>query len=122
MRRFAREREIPSWRQRIFETSGTPEGQKTAFGLLAPGGILSVIGYTPKDIELRLSNLTALDASIRGNWGCIPQHYPAALDFVLSGKVKVTPFIERRSLQTINEAFRDVRDGKVEGKVLLIPD
>jgi 6-hydroxycyclohex-1-ene-1-carbonyl-CoA dehydrogenase len=79
-------------------------------------------GYTPKNIELRLSNLTALDAGIQGNWGCIPQHYPAALDLVLSGKVAVAPLIERRPLQTINETFRDLRDGKVSGKVLLVPD
>ncbi len=99
VRRFARERGIPSWRQRIFETSGTPEGQETAFGLLAPGGILTVIGYTPKDTELRLSNLTALDAGIQGNWGCIPQHYPAAIDLVLSGKVAGTrPFVEPADL------------------------
>jgi 6-hydroxycyclohex-1-ene-1-carbonyl-CoA dehydrogenase len=122
VRRFARQREIPSWRQRIFETSGTPEGQKTAFRLLAPGGVVSLIGYTPEEVKLRLSNLTALDATVQGNWGCVPEHYPAALDLVLSGKVAVKPFIERRQLQSINEAFRDVREGLVRGKVLLIPE
>ncbi|HXH27933.1 MAG TPA: 6-hydroxycyclohex-1-ene-1-carbonyl-CoA dehydrogenase [Candidatus Polarisedimenticolia bacterium] len=73
---FARRHDIPTWRQRIFETSGTPQGQATAFGLLGPGGYLSVVGFTPRKIEVRLSNLMALDATTRGNWGCLPSTIP----------------------------------------------
>src|SRR5207245_6756009 len=63
---------------KIFETSGTTAGQTTAFGLLDHGGYLAVVGYSPKAVDIRLSNLMAFDATAGGNWGCPPEQYPAA--------------------------------------------
>ena len=122
VRAFAKEHDVPSWRHRIFETSGTPAGQTTAFGLLGHGAFLSVVGFTPARVELRLSNLMAFDATAQGNWGCMPEHYPAVLDLVLSGKVAVEPFVERRPLDTINETFADIQAHRVSGRVILIPE
>jgi 6-hydroxycyclohex-1-ene-1-carbonyl-CoA dehydrogenase len=122
LRTFATEREVPTWRRRIFETSGTPTGQTTAFGLLEPGGYLSVVGFTPERVELRLSNLMAYDATVQGNWGCLPEHYPPALDLVLSGRVRLAPFVEQRPLSTINDTFEDVRQHRVARRVVLVPE
>jgi 6-hydroxycyclohex-1-ene-1-carbonyl-CoA dehydrogenase len=119
---FAKERDIPTWRQRVFETSGTPAGQATAFSLLGPGGFLSVVGYTSKTVELRLSNLMAFDATAQGNWGCVPEHYPAVVDLVLSGKVALEPFIERRPLATINDTFEDLHLRRTSRRVVLVPE
>jgi 6-hydroxycyclohex-1-ene-1-carbonyl-CoA dehydrogenase len=119
---FAERLGVPSWRRRVFETSGTPRGQTSAFGLLGPGGHLSVVGYTPRRIEIRLSNLMALDATARGNWGCLPEHYPAVLDLVLSGKVAIEPFVETRPLSAINATFADVREGRTTRRVILRPE
>jgi 6-hydroxycyclohex-1-ene-1-carbonyl-CoA dehydrogenase len=119
---FAAAREVPSWRQRVFETSGTAAGQTTAFGLLARGGLLAVVGYTPAKVELRLSNLMALDATARGNWGCLPEHYPAILDLVLAGQVRLEPFVEKRPLSTINETFAAVHAREVARRVILTPE
>jgi len=121
-RGFATEREIPSWRHRIFETSGTPEGQALAFGLLGAGSYLSVTGYTPRKVEVRLSNLMGLDATAQGNWGCLPEHYPAVLDLVLSGKVALAPFVERRPLASINESFADLHARRISKRVILVPE
>ena len=122
VRAFADERGVPSWRQKIFETSGTTAGQSTAFRLLGPGGYLGIVGFTPESVELRLSNLMAFDAVAQGNWGCLPEHYPAVLDLVLSGKVHITPFIERRPMTTINETFDALRAHEVRGRPVLIPE
>jgi len=119
---FAKEHSVPSWRQRIFETSGTPAGQTTAFGLVGHGAHLSVVGFTPAKVEIRLSNLMAFDATARGNWGCLPEHYPAVLDLVLAGKVQVLPFVERRPLSAINDTFADLHAHKVSRRVILIPE
>jgi 6-hydroxycyclohex-1-ene-1-carbonyl-CoA dehydrogenase len=119
---FADSREIPTWRQKIFETSGTPEGQSTAFGLIGPGGHLSVVGYTAHKIELRLSNLMAMDAAVQGNWGCLPEHYPAVVDLILSGRVALEPFIERRPLASINETFSEVHRRRSSRRVVLVPE
>jgi 6-hydroxycyclohex-1-ene-1-carbonyl-CoA dehydrogenase len=122
VRGFAKERAIPSWRHKIFETSGHPGGQTTAFGLVGSGSYLSVVGFTPAKVELRLSNLMAFDATAQGNWGCLPEYYPAVLDLVLAGKVAIAPFVETRPLRNINETFKDVHEGKVSGRVILVPE
>jgi 6-hydroxycyclohex-1-ene-1-carbonyl-CoA dehydrogenase len=120
-RAFGKERDVPTWRRFLFETSGHPAGQSTAFGLLEHGSYLSVVGYTPKKVELRLSNLMALDARAEGNWGCLPELYPPVLDLVLQRKIALQPFIETRSLATINETFQAVQAHEVDRRVILVP-
>lgn len=122
IRKFAAEREIPSWKQKIFETSGTTTGQATAFGLIGHGSYLSVVGFTSKKLELRLSNLMAFDATVQGNWGCPPEHYPAIVDLVLSDRVKLKPFIEYRSMSTINQTFEDLHERRVSRRIILLPE
>jgi len=119
---FAAEHDIPTWRWRIFETSGSPAGQSTAFGLMGKGSFLAVVGYTPKKVELRLSNLMALDATARGNWGCLPEHYPAIVELVLAGRIQLLPFVEQRPLSSINETFAAVHEHEVARRVILIPE
>ena len=122
IREFADARGTPSWRTKIFEASGHPSGQALAFGLLGPGGVLMVVGYTAKPVEVRLSNLMAFDAEAHGNWGCLPEHYPAIVELVLSGRIALDPFIERRPLETINEVFVELHGGGVRRRIVLIPE
>jgi len=106
---------------KIFETSGSKAGQVTAFGLLDHGAYLAVVGFTPQPAELRLSNLMAFDATARGNWGCPPDQYPAALQFVLDGKVALAPFIEMHSLEEAPEILEAVHRHAVDRRVILQP-
>jgi 6-hydroxycyclohex-1-ene-1-carbonyl-CoA dehydrogenase len=106
---------------KVFETSGTTAGQTTAFNLLDHGGYLAVVGYTPKKVELRLSNLMAFDATARGNWGCPPEHYPAALALVLEGKVQLGPFIEKHPLEKTPDVFQAVTEHRIKRRVVLVP-
>jgi 6-hydroxycyclohex-1-ene-1-carbonyl-CoA dehydrogenase len=122
IRAFADARGTPSWRTRIFEASGDPAGQALAFGLLGPGGFLMVVGYTARPVEVRLSNLMAFDAIAQGNWGCLPEHYPAIVELVLSGRIAVEPFIERRPLDAINDVFGELHRGGVRRRIVLIPE
>jgi 6-hydroxycyclohex-1-ene-1-carbonyl-CoA dehydrogenase len=119
---LAKEHGIPTYRHKIFETSGTDAGQATAFGLVGHGGYLSVVGFTPKKIEIRLSNLMAFDATAEGVWGCLPEHYPALVDLVLAGKVVLGPFIEYRPMATINQVFEDLHAGRISRRVILTPE
>jgi 6-hydroxycyclohex-1-ene-1-carbonyl-CoA dehydrogenase len=122
VRQFADARGVPTWRTKIFEASGQPAGQALAFGLLAHGSLLSVVGYTPKTVEVRLSNLMAFDAVAQGNWGCLPEHYPAAVALALSGRIALEPFIERRPLASINEVFAALHQAPVPNRIVLIPE
>ncbi len=121
VRSFAKQSGRTAIGLKIFETSGTPAGQQAAFSLLDFGGYLGVVGFTPRKVELRLSNLMALDATARGNWGCPPDQYPAALDMILQGKVAVSPYVEVHALDEAPAVFDAVARHAISGRVILKP-
>ncbi len=106
---------------KIFETSGTAAGQKTAFGLLTFGASLAVVGFTMETVDIRLSNLMAFHATARGNWGCQPKYYQPVLDLVLAGKVKIGPFVKTFPLSEINAVFEMVHARKIQQRPILLP-
>ncbi len=118
---FAKQNGLPSTEWFIFECSGTAPGQLTAFGLLVHGATLSVVGFTMDKVEIRLSNLMAFDARAIGNWGCPPELYPAALDLVLDGKVRIKPFVEPHPLDDINRVFDAVHHREIRKRAVLVP-
>ena len=106
----------------VLECSGTAAGQRTAYGLLVPGATLMVVGFTMDKVEIRLSNLMALDARAMGNWGCAPELYPAIVEMALEGSVDVLSHTELRPLDAISEAFDDARSHQCDRRVVLVPD
>ena len=115
VRQFAGQAERSGIGLKIFETSGTAAGQRTAWSLLGPGAHLAVVGFTPDKLELRLSNLMAFDATAQGNWGSSPERYPEALELVLSGKVALDPFVEMHPLDRAPEVLRAVAEHRLAG-------
>ena len=107
---------------KIFECSGTAAGQETAYGLLTHGATLSVVGFTMDKLELRLSNLMAFHARALGNWGCLTELYPAALDLVLDRKIELAPFIERHPLAEINDVFAAAHAHKLTRRAIMVPE
>jgi 6-hydroxycyclohex-1-ene-1-carbonyl-CoA dehydrogenase len=118
---FARENGLPTTEWFIFECSGSKPGQESAYGLMVHGATLSVVGFTMDKVELRLSNLMAFHARALGNWGCLPEHYPGALDLVLDGKVELKAFTEQQPLDDINRVFGDVHGHKMSRRAILVP-
>ena len=121
VRALAKENKLPRYEWKIFEASGTPEGQKAAFSLLTFAGTLGVIGFTMDKVSIRLSNTMAFDADIFGNWGCKPEYYPAVVEKVLHGKINVLDNIEERPLDSINEVLPLAFDHKLSKRVIFVP-
>lgn len=121
IRSFSKECARQGMGLKIFEMSGSPTGQATAFGLLDHGAYLAVVGFTPKPIELRFSNLMAFDATARGNWGCPPEQYPAALQLVLDGKVALAPYVEVHSLEKAPAILDAVAKHSLRRRAILKP-
>jgi len=118
---FAKQRGLRGTEWKIFECSGSAAGQTTAFNLLVHGATLSVVGFTMDRVEVRLSNLMAFDARALGNWGCPPEFYPAALDLVLDGKVRLAPFVETHPLAEINAVFHAVHQREITRRAVMVP-
>jgi 6-hydroxycyclohex-1-ene-1-carbonyl-CoA dehydrogenase len=112
---------IPSLRWRLFECSGTPAGQQLAFGLLARAATLLQVGFTPRAVELRFSNLMAFDATVHGSWGCPPEAYPAVLAMIADGRVKLGPFLEHAPMSHINRLLDDLAHHRLERRMVLDP-
>ncbi len=119
---FAAEQQAPPFGWKIFETSGTRAGQELAFSLLGPAAHLGVVGYTRDAGTFRLSNLMAFDATARGTWGCLPEHYPTVVGMVLGGKVSLDGLIEHRPMSRINETFQQLREHTLKVRPVLVPD
>ena len=122
VRNFSKNRGGEGIGLKIFEMSGTPAGQATAFGLLDHGAYLGVVGFTAKPVELRLSNLMAFDAIAQGNWGCPPEFYPAVLGMVLEGKVAIAPYVEEHALDEAPELLEAVAKHSIRRRVILRPN
>lgn len=112
---------MPRTGWKIFECSGTASGQETAYGLLVPAAILGIVGFTRDKVSIRLSNLMAFDATAIGNWGCPPELYPAAIELVTSGRVKVLPFTRKVAMSDINEALSDAHHSSDPRRTILVP-
>lgn len=119
---FAKEQGLPATEWFIFECSGSKPGQESAYGLMVHGATLSVVGFTMDKVDIRLSNLMAFHARALGNWGCLPEHYPGALDLVLDGKVELKSFIEQQPLSEINNVFEAVHSHTMKRRAILVPD
>ena len=122
-RAYCKTKGIPSnYGWKIFEWTGTAEGQAIGLELLSFVGVLIIAGFGMQKNEFSLSRLMAFDADIKGTWGWLPKYYPEVLKMVLDGKVEIEPFVETRPMSQIQQAFEEVHKGKTEKRVVLTPD
>jgi 6-hydroxycyclohex-1-ene-1-carbonyl-CoA dehydrogenase len=118
----AKEWGCPGHSWKIFECSGQPGGQDTAFGLLTYASTLLVVGFTLAKREVRLSNLMAFDATVQGTWGCKTELYPEALKMVIEDKVTLKPFIQTYPMSEAPDVIQQVADHEIDKRAILIPD
>jgi 6-hydroxycyclohex-1-ene-1-carbonyl-CoA dehydrogenase len=121
VRDVVKENKLPKYQWKIFETSGSAEGQQAAFSLLTFAGTLGIVGFTMDKVPVRLSNIMAFDADVFGNWGCKPEHYPAVVDKVLNGNINILDNIEERPLDSINDVVALAFDHKLTKRVIFVP-
>ncbi len=112
---------FPAIGWKIFECSGTPAGQETAYGLLCPAATLAVLGFTRDKVSIRLSNLMAFDATAFGSWGCPPERYPEAIELVTSGKVQVLAFTRKVSMRDIAAVLAETHSRTDPRRAILVP-
>jgi 6-hydroxycyclohex-1-ene-1-carbonyl-CoA dehydrogenase len=118
---IARDWQVPPLRIRIFECSGTTQGQTLAFSLLGRGATLVQVGYTPDPVTVRLSNLMAFDATVHGTWGCPPDAYPDVLRLIADGRVVLRPFLEHAPMSSLNDLLKAMADHALRSRMVLDP-
>jgi len=94
-RALCKEQGLPhNYGWKIFEVTGARGGQEISLALLSFIGKLIWVGFSTAVNEYSLSRLMAFDAEIIGTWGCLPRHYPSALQMVLDRRIQIEPFVE----------------------------
>jgi len=121
VRTLVKENKLPPNKWRVFETSGTCEGQNAAYSLLSFAGTIGIIGFTMEKLTIRLSNVMAFDADIFGNWGCSPSHYTNVVKKVLSGEIRIIDFIEQHPLDSINSVISKALGHQLKKRAILVP-
>jgi 6-hydroxycyclohex-1-ene-1-carbonyl-CoA dehydrogenase len=121
VRSIAREMGIGGERQRVFECAGRAASQEQAFVLLERAATLVQVGFTPEKVNLRFSNLMALDATVHGTWGCPPEAYADVLDLIFTGRVQLDPFLDYAPLSQVNDKLADMRAHRLDKRVVLCP-
>jgi 6-hydroxycyclohex-1-ene-1-carbonyl-CoA dehydrogenase len=123
LRAYCKEKGIPAnYGWKIFEWTGTGEGQAIGLELLSFVGKLVICGFGMQKNEYALSRLMAFDADILGSWGCLPKYYPEVLKMVLAGKIQIEPFVETRPMSTIQQAYEEAHKGGLTKRIVLTPD
>lgn len=112
----------PNYGWKVFEWTGVAAGQEIALELLPFIGKLVVAGFGLHRNIFSLSRVMALEADIIGSWACLPQYYPDILNMVLSGIIRIEPFIRTMPMSRIKEAYETARRGGLTQRIVLIPD
>lgn len=97
---------------------GSERSAALAFGALAPGGTLIVVGLFGGALQLALPLLPLKQITIRGSYVGSPAEMSELLALGRSGAVPELP-IDERPLDAAQAALDDLRAGRVVGRVVL---
>ena len=71
-----------------------------------------MVGYSEHTVNLNAARLMFRELEIVGSLGCRPVDYPAIIQMVAHGTVKLQPVVTHRfPLEEINEALEVLRSG-----------
>jgi len=118
---LARSWQVPSLNWKVLECSGHPAGQQTAFTLISRCSTYVQVGFTPRKVEVRLSNLMAFDATVHGSWGCPVEAYPDVLKLIYDGRVQLAPFCDFAPLSDVNTVLADMAGHNLTRRIILTP-
>lgn len=100
---------------------GRPESSRFAFDTLPKRGTHVIVGMYGGAMALPVPMVPQKALSIRGSYVGSLDELKALIGLVQTGKVGQIPY-ETRPLSSANQSLEDLRDGKVLGRLVLVPD
>lgn len=98
-------------------TAVSPVAFSQGLDTLRRGGTMALVGLPPGSFELPIFQTVLFRHTIRGSIVGTRKDLQEALDFATEGKVKAT--VHSRKLDEINEVFDEMRQGEIEGRMVL---
>lgn len=103
----------------VIDAVGRPETWKQAFYARDPAGtvVLAAVPTREKILEMPLIDFASRGGWLKPSWhgDCLPgRDFPTMIDLYLQGRLPLDKFVsERIGLETIEDAFRKMRNGEV---------
>jgi alcohol dehydrogenase, propanol-preferring len=101
----------------VLVTAVSTAAFKQAIGMLRRGGTCVLVGIPAGEFPIPIFDVVLNRYTIRGSIVGTRLDLQEALMFAAEGKVKAT--IETMPLDSVNEVFERLRNGKVEGRIVL---
>ncbi|MBW4331367.1 alcohol dehydrogenase AdhP [Stakelama sp. CBK3Z-3] len=101
----------------VLVTAVSEKAFEQAVGMVARGGTIALNGLPPGDFPLNIFGMVLNGITVRGSIVGSRLDLQESLDFAGDGKVKAT--ISTESLDDINAVFERMKQGKIEGRVVL---
>ncbi|MBC6982549.1 alcohol dehydrogenase AdhP [Caulobacter sp. 17J80-11] len=98
-------------------TAVSPKAFEQALGMVDRGGTVSLTGLPPGDFPVSIFDMVLNGITVRGSIVGTRLDLQEALAFARDGKVKATVTTDR--LENINEVFACMKEGRIEGRVVL---
>jgi alcohol dehydrogenase, propanol-preferring len=101
----------------VLVTAASTAAFKQALGMLRRGGTCVLVGIPAGEFPVPIFDMVLNRYTIRGSIVGTRLDLQEALMFAAEGKVKAT--IETVPLESVNKAFERLRNGKVQGRIVL---
>ncbi|NGY03224.1 alcohol dehydrogenase AdhP [Solimonas terrae] len=98
-------------------TAVSPRAFEQALGMVRRGGTVSLNGLPPGSFPLPIFDVVLSGITVRGSIVGTRQDLQESLQFAGEGKVRAIVSTER--LENINDVFRRMHEGQIEGRVVL---
>jgi propanol-preferring alcohol dehydrogenase len=103
--------------QGVLVTAVSPKAFEQAIGMVRRGGTVTLNGLPPGTFPLNIFEIVLNAITIRGSIVGTRRDLHDALELAEGGKVKAT--VEADKLENINQIFKRMHEGKIEGRIVL---
>ena len=102
----------------VLATAVSPKSISQGVGMLCPGGTMSIVGLPPGNFELPIFETVLQRKTIRGSIVGSRLDLQEAIAFAAEGSVQTHYSADK--LDNINSIFDRMREGKIDGRVVLV--
>ena len=99
---------------------GMPQTTDFGLSLIKKGGMVVVVGLYGGSLKLSLPLVPMRSITLKGSYVGELRELKELVNIIKSGKIKLIQ-VKKQDLETANQAMLDLRSGKVNGRIVLIP-